>query len=38
MRLRTWAAEVFAVDLRSLALLRIGMAISVLADLAMRVW
>ena len=30
------AAEVFAVDLRSLALLRIGLAISVLADLAMR--
>lgn len=35
-RLRRWAAEVFTLDVRSLAVFRIGLGLLVLADLAMR--
>lgn len=34
--IRKWAAQMFGVDLRALAVLRIGVAIAILVDLAMR--
>lgn len=34
--IRSWSAQLFGVDLRALAVLRLGVAIAVLADLAMR--